>query len=211
MELDDLKYIWQEETSSLASRVSSPQIRAMLQRRSQGALSKINRSILLEVVLLFVIGGTSLYWMVETGVKTWFIGGFGLFLLSSFGFYAYKYRSLNQELLEPGNLYETLRHTTGRMGQFMRFYFYFSLIIPLLSSGGLIFGFLEGLKEAGSSLEEISLEGWLVLMGVMFAYGALSFWFVRWYIRRLYGRHYQVLLSCLEELKEISAPNGDLV
>lgn len=206
MELDELKYLWQNalDPEERQAAIEPAEIRRMLRSRSMSALGKINRNIWLEtglVIIFGLIGGW--YVFSQPAPHELEIGLLGGYIVGSLIFYYFKYRSLNRKTLQEGNLRESLAYTVQSLGQFMRVYYYvFVPLIPLMSGVGMLYGFKEGAQSNGESLETIPLQVWGVLIVVMVIYMAIGYFATRWYVNRLYGRHYQELSICLDELME---------
>lgn len=205
MNLEELKHIWQAQSQALGREENLPEaaLRAMLQQRSHSALDKINRSILLEVVLVLLIGAGG-FWLF--GIHRYHSGGLALMALTVAGsllFYYYKYRLLNRDELSAGDLKYALSALVRRMQGFMRGY---QLVIwfgiPVIAIIGLLAGAAAGAAERHESLSTLSSRAWLLLGVAGIAYIPLAILFSRWYLRRLYGIHFEELASCLAELEE---------
>lgn len=205
MELDALKSIWQSHTALLteAGRRSEADIRRIIRQRSRRALSKINRSIAIEVGLLIALG----IWTIRNLLveDTWQLASWIslVFIIASLGFYAWKYRQLNRVQFESANLKEALMLTTQTMAGYMRLYYYAGMIVvPVLGVSGVLYGVYVAAGEEGKTLGDLSLHTWLVIGAVMAVYAALTILFTRWYVQKLYGVHHQELQACLLELTE---------
>ena len=206
MELDELKHIWQNHTAILLKDDyrTEEDIGKMLRQRSRQALSKINRSIAIEVgiLLLLALGAC---WQLMQVDASWhafasiLLGFVGLSLV----FYAWKYRQLNRVGMETANLKEALTRTTQTMAGYMRLYSYAGMIVvPLLGACGVLYGVYVSANEEGTSISDFGLSNWIFIGSVVVIYAGLSILFTRWYVRKLYGVHYDELRNCLVELQE---------
>ncbi|MEZ4851966.1 MAG: hypothetical protein R3B93_25860 [Bacteroidia bacterium] len=85
----------------------------------------------------------------------------------------------------------------------MKIYFYsIVILVPLLGSGGILYGFYKGGNQSGRDMENIPTEVWGVVGVTMIVYSALAILASRWYVNRLFGVHYRELNLCLQELEE---------
>jgi len=203
MNLEELKDIWQSQVSTAPTH-SPEALSGMIRKRSQTALARINRNIKLEALIMLVVGMVSAWQWAQgnTFLQEMWIG-FTVFSALSLVFYARKYQRLNQVDTTRLSLKESLEHTARTMKGYMRLYFYATLfLIPVLSIGGIFYGFAEAAAEEQKTLADTPLAGWLILGAISLIYVGLSYLFARWYVHRLYGVHYQELQDCLQELNE---------
>lgn len=205
MNLDELKYLWSTHTDAeLESRhLSEMQIYELLQQRSNSALGRINRNIKIEMAVVILLGALAMTLLFTRDSTISWIEKIviPLYVLASGLFYWTKYRALNRSPITTENLNEALRQITQTMGIYMKVYLYAVVfLIPLLGSGGVLYGFYKGRQEHGEGLEGVPMELWLLLVVCMLAYSGLAAWGGKWYINRLYGVHYKELMSCREEL-----------
>lgn len=203
MNLDELKNIW-DQAQTLTPQHSEEEIRLMLYRRSQTALSRIHRNVVIEGVFNLLIGVLALlvFWGGERQFTFLWIFLIILSALSTV-FYWRKYQQLKQVHLSMNDLRSTLRRNTEVMGHYMKYYSFFTaFLLPLLSLGGVIYGYGVSAAEDGRSLLDLELFEWGILGGVGLGYVVLSYFAVRWYLHRLYGKNYREMADCLAELEE---------
>ncbi len=201
MDLDELKSLWQEERNQSTDH-SEEEIRAMLFTRSNSAMSRIHRNIVVEGILTILMGlfGLTVWLGGEERFEFLWIFLAALGLLGSI-FYVRKYRQLKEVRLSAEDLKSTLQQNAAIMGSYMRFYHYYSvLLIPILSMSGVLYGYSVGAAEEGRTFADLSMTEWGILLGIGITYVAISYFAVRWYIDRLYGRHFREMKSCLKEL-----------
>ncbi|MDX1905645.1 MAG: hypothetical protein SF053_01325 [Bacteroidia bacterium] len=206
-ELDHLKQLWQEHTAVLESQhqVSEADIRTMLRNRTRTALDKINRSIVIELLILFCmgIGGGWFLWSQDQRLDPQEIRTLSWYAVLNIAFYALKYYLLNRTDITAGNLRHSLTSLRRTLGGYMTLYLVvLTLLVPLSSISGLITGFQMGLTEDGRTWADVSPKAWAILIGVGIAYTALSYLLVRWYLWAMYGVHYQEIKRCATELEE---------
>jgi cation transport ATPase len=209
MNLNELKYIWQAHSSAQATQEqhSHEAIRQMLYQRSRTALSRINRNILLEAafMLLTLLGSIWMLWQQPANLDAMWLFLI-LFSVGSLIFYRVKYQQLNRATLGRENLRTSLWEIARVMGHYMHLYTFMAVVIPVLACLSLLYGYGVAAAEDGRSLMDLALAEWGILLGIMAIYGVFSYFGVRWYVRRLYGRHHQELKNCLAELDEAALP-----
>lgn len=205
MNLDELKNIWQEQTASLEGyQLEEQELFSMLKGRSKTLLNKINRNIMIEMGVVVVLTLLGLAWLSfqgpGVGPSEWLLSlGYVVF---SGVFYGIKYRSLNRGRLRTYTLKEALRHIVKVMRIFMQIYYGLSYMLPLLVMGGGLMG-LKMKKEAmGESLADITGQTWVAFTLTMLVVGFASIALIRLYVKWLYGKHYNELKTCLNELSE---------
>ncbi|MEM6806669.1 MAG: hypothetical protein AAF696_35035, partial [Bacteroidota bacterium] len=112
MNLEELKEIWSSHSSDLSKDqyLNHNQIQILLEKRSQGALSRINRNILIEVLASAMLGLGLIYWLWsrKEEVSSWEIILFSVMFMGTGIFYYYKYNALNRNDLHSDNLLESL-------------------------------------------------------------------------------------------------------
>jgi hypothetical protein len=204
MEIEELKALWRADAAAQASAhlVSEQDVLRMLERRASVAMRRINRSILIEVVLLLIVTGLSGWWITglpdgERPVQMrWLLGAFAAALV----FYGYKYFALNRIPITERNLSGVLQRLTRLLQVYMNVYYALIALLPLWFGFGMWQGFTMALEADGRGLGDVSAKGWLLLGGVFLAGNAVYLPFCLWYVRLLYGRHFRELKRCYREL-----------
>ena len=207
MNLDELKHIWKAHTDAaeMISRVSTSEIQRMLHQRSESALAKINRNMVLDLTAMAIVAGAMIWWMSSNdfSFNLTEMLVMGAIVLAIGVFYWQKYRMLNRVSLTTDNLKDSLTEVTRTLGIFMKIYFYSIVIfVPLLGSGGILYGFYKGGEQSGKDMSNIPPEIWGVVGITMVVYSAFAILASRWYVNRLFGVHYRELNLCLQELEE---------
>ncbi|MEM7367114.1 MAG: hypothetical protein AAF587_00865 [Bacteroidota bacterium] len=210
MEFDELKTIWQSHTATLVEigHRSAADIGHMLRQRSRTALSKINRSIGIEIGILLAFALLSVWQLVRQESSLDLLAIIMLcFVGASMIFYSWKYRRLNRISIETSNLKEALSRTTMTMAGYMKLYSYAGMIlVPAMGAAGVLYGVHVAAQDNGKTLSELPMSAWGIIVLVMSIYAGLSILFTKWYVRKLYGVHYDELKACLEELQESTMP-----
>lgn len=208
MNLEELKEIWTSHAGSLSENeyLNHNEIRNLLHKRSQGALAKINRNILYEMLASAALGIGVVYWLLtrKEEVSVWEILLFAAMFITAGFFYFFKYKSLNRNEIQTDNLMESLESVTQSMGRYMRFYLYtLVFLIPTLAFGGGYYAWYLRRLSLGAEESLFSFKEWLMLGGGMLIYAILATFTNNWYHKKLYGTHFKELKSCLAELKEL--------
>lgn len=201
MNLDELKNIW-EQAQPPAPQHSEEEIRRMIYQRSHTALSRIHRNVVWEGAATLIFGLLALGFL--GGGERQFTAMWIFFVILTalaIPFYWRKYRQLKRVQLSVEDLRSTLRRNTEVMGSYMKYYTLFTaFFLPLLSIGGVLYGYGAAVAEHGRSLLNLEPMEWVVIGGVGVIYMVLSYFFMRWYLHRLYGKNYEEMVACLREL-----------
>jgi hypothetical protein len=176
----------------------------MLEGRSKTLLNKINRNIMIEMAVVVVLTLLGLAWLrfqgPGVGISEW-IASLGYVVFSGV-FYGIKYRSLNRGRLRTYTLKEALRHIVRVMHIFMRIYYGLSYMLPIFVMGGGLMGLKMEKEAMGESLADVSSQTWIAFTLTMLVVGFASIALIRLYVKWLYGKHYNELRMCLNELEE---------
>jgi hypothetical protein len=205
MNLDDLKSAWKtaNEQQLVEQQVSAEEVRAIVQTRSRSALARINRNIVGEAIAVVVLGVAALAYLgISSGNNIVEISTTLLYIGASLVFYRYKYRALNSNEITADSLSTSLRQLVKRMQGFLRIYDYMIVIgVPLAAVLGLWYGWTrQPLPIAPSDAALWKIIVLTCVVAVLFI--GCWIWLSRWYIKRVYGKHFAELTACLHELVE---------
>jgi hypothetical protein len=209
MELDNLKSIWKEVSQPISS-LDKAELRSLLKGKTQDALSKINRSIWLEVgACLLATLGFAVGMFFQNRTEQWVLSILILILcIGSVAYYYYKYRQINQISLNTENLRTSLGQLINSLEYFIRFYFQ---AVIFLAPVCFITGFLYGMASQ-TDIEKYSHRGyWLIFTSGAILTILLSltmYPLMRWYLKTLYGYYINDLKTCLSELDEKELEEG---
>ena len=203
MELETLKTLWQEQETPSLAESSGEQLLALLQRRSGGPIARMRRNLRLEVVLMIVayIPCIVFYWLAFDGKMA---GVSWLFVGALLFFYVYYYRK-NQLLKKMQcvscEVRSNLAGQLKTLRRYIRFYFWAStLIVPVM----VFIAFEIALR--GRDLDQPPFNwgrGLPLLLALIAVTTTIIYYFNRWYINKLYGRHIRKLQELLREMDEI--------
>jgi hypothetical protein len=203
MNLEDLKSVWKEPETQSES-FEEERLRTLLRKRSRSAISRINRSIWIEaglVLLILLVFLVSLF-PYETFLVRFQTAWVVVLSVASLVYYWYKFRILNRKGMEALPLHDYLREMVRRMQRFMRIYdFIIVILMPLFLISGFIAGFVTGVKDAGSSLQSVSIGGWAMVIALLAGMSAVVIGMGKGYIWLMYGRYFSDLKKCLAELE----------
>lgn len=211
MELDELKILLNDKMQQAPATKSALEINMLLDRRTQSVMSKIKRSLILElittVIFMIMCALVAAYGSYDS-IRIYF----GIFAFVCALFIPLLYALLkktqklgNADLPVKDNLQSVIRLVKDYIKR------YFQLTIALIPVS-LITAFVLGYNDAslnsvnssnpfvpnfiGSTLK-ISL---LSIYVVLFSVG--MYYFTKWYLKKLYGNYVQQLESVVEELDE---------
>ncbi|NBA78130.1 hypothetical protein GOQ04_21410 [Emticicia sp. ODNR4P] len=193
MELDDLKHIWQNSGEASQPAMNAEALLLITRQRSQNIIERLVRNIWYELVVSIFVVIAWFYYTLFHAEEHWRIGGLtmGIFMIASLGFYLWGLFRLKSISMADVSLKESLTQLIKQFKLYIKAYTWLNiLLIPFANFLGayLILSPLEdGLKTSA-----------------MIAVGMAPFmwWFMRWYINRLYGQHLIRLEGILQELNE---------
>lgn len=199
-EVDDLKALWKASTES--GPPDKEAIKKMLMSKSDSLISKLRRNLLLDLMFYLLTYPVAILIFSSresvTEVFAWWTFIItGLLVLIYLGL---KYRLLTKMSRQADTVANTLRRQLVVLGKYLSVYFWIGMAIaPVLS--GLIVMHRIYEDAAGPQSWVFAVFLWLAL-NVFFAFPL--YFFGKWYIGKLYGRHLDKLRENLTELKEIT-------
>lgn len=205
MELESLKAIWNE--SALADRdVSGADLQKMLRRQSGSAIAKMKRNLKMELAAMVVLYGYLFFRYANTmSGMLWLLLGIEAFYLVYFGV---KYRLLHRMECPACVVRSNLQQQLKALGRLLRFYLWSGIVlIPFAVLSSFWIGY------SYSSPTDFPQDAYFLPL-VSFALLGLSlllcvplYFFTKWYIRKLYGRHIDKLKSMIQDLNEEETNN----
>ncbi|WP_181304828.1 hypothetical protein [Rufibacter sp. XAAS-G3-1] len=207
MKLDSLKDTWKVYAAQAAAahQVTEHQIAGLLKARTENALTKLKRNIYFELavqastVLLFGAGAVfaeddpafQVLCVVVMVVCLPFLGYF-------WGRLSYV-KGLN---VTTANLRATLRNLIEMLTGLTRLYFWTNMLLAPL---GLAAGQLGYLKLAkGIDISHLPWEQMYLRLTIGFVIGAvLGYFFLKWYIKQMFGGHLKALKAAYCELESV--------
>ncbi len=208
MELDDLKNIWQSAEHFRLKR--EEEISSMLRRRSKSIITKLKWSVWFELTFTIVGGLLLLYYSVsipDGALRRTFIA-FLLMFLAYAVYYVKKIRILHRFDHRPGNIKTNLETLLNDMQAYLKFYEKsYSIMYPIY----VVLVFLFVIIDRGIDKFIEAISSWMMILFIVFYLGiflASSLWFIKWYLKKLYGNHLSKLQELLNDLQEINEQPG---
>jgi hypothetical protein len=203
MELEDLKSIWKSSEPVFQPK-NEQEIAMMLKGRSISIINKLKRNVWFELVFTIVVSVALLIYALslEKGAMKWTSISLLLMCLASTIYYIKKLSVLNRVQGINENLRDTISFLITNLNGYLKFYKNsYTVLYPVYFLLGLLFSVLErGTDNIGDFLSEPSTIIYLLFMaGVFFL---ISFWFARWFLKKLYGNHLEKLKNILNELNQ---------
>ncbi|AFM04249.1 hypothetical protein Fleli_1851 [Bernardetia litoralis DSM 6794] len=194
MDIDSLKSSWQALQTQPEPILENEQIRKLLRGKANDSISKIKRSILIEgglatfVSVLFIMN------------KHWFHSPFIVpysitVMLLCLVWYAFKYKKVRKINLQK-NLKETLQQLISTLDLYLKVYLYGSLILGLFAA-------ILPLFWKNITLEDFTLLQLIISGGIAFIIIPAYYFFIKWYIKNLYGNYVNELREELKELEDL--------
>jgi hypothetical protein len=206
MELDQLKSIWQKESSPSKG---SEHMLPMLSRRSNNPIARMKRNLLFELIAVVLLYGfTIVYYAIAFRGKlsevSWFMIAIAFFFII---YYYRKNKLLNEMECVSCQVKSNLQRQVNTLEKYVRFYLiagtalipftilFFSLILylklPIIPTSVFF-------PRKGFPIWETS-SAWIA---VTFVSTVVAFYLNKWYVRKLYGKHVQKLKELLAEMEE---------
>jgi hypothetical protein len=194
MELDDLKDIWQKGHQNLKENPqhSVEDIIGLLKTRTLGILAKINRSILIEVGLTFVMMCLGMFYYWQSPVFVLCFAGLGGIALVH---YWLKYRILNNNKYLSGNLKDSLARLVRIFGRYMYGYYLLMWLMLVISNSVVLIDLI-----VESNRQKFSANHLILIFGALLIWNGVIYFIVQKYLQILYGNHFSNLKKCLNEL-----------
>ena len=210
MDIEKLKGAWKSYTEDLRERGSknASELREILSRKSEQSLRRLRKNFLIEaginlaaipLVLIIVINQYA-----QVGDHRYYLSGFLVLLLLAFLGFLYNsymriYRYENLEL----SLEQKLEEQVKRLKKFMSSYAVIGYILYFL-----VFVVSLLVNAYQNLMEELPRLGLGLLIAVILFF-LLIRPLMRWYLKRLYGRHLDSLTGYLNELHDESSINQE--
>ena len=207
MELENLRELWNEIESRAPK--GDQQIRQIIGRRSQSAISKMRRNLLVEVavVLCCYTAFILFYFTIYEGnlaAISWFLIGISILFLV---YFYLKNRLLTKMLPGSGRLRSHLESRLQLLEKYVRFYLVAGTILAPAAML-FLFGVMYLKAPIGSTSIFYMPPGIGAIPVILFWVAATAvvtigiYYLNKWYLHRLYGMHIQRLRELLKEMDE---------
>jgi len=197
MELDELKNIWQQTSlESMSSQViENDEFSMMMKGKSNDVIARLKKNMMFEFSISILFIPIFLYFIFFTDIPVFhkYICSILTFTtIVTLAVFWFEYRSL-QAFETRLSLITSLRITVEQCSKFILIYMIINyvLIFPMM-----FYGMVVGVELTG---QELSLT---FLIAITVITSPLGYFWVKFYIRKVYGQHLDKLKSCLAELEE---------
>jgi hypothetical protein len=202
MELDDLKNLWKKQDIAFRPR-NEAEITVMLKGRSKSIISKLKRSVWIELSFTLIGGVAMLVYAITldpSPLKKYLIAILVMFVGYTF-YYIKKLILLNKFDNAGDNIRSNLENLIKNLAGYLKYYkLSYTILYPVYFFIGVIF---SGLERGADHFFETLIETKkniviLLVFGLVFYFA--STWLVNWLLKKLYGNHLEKLKNLLHEI-----------
>ena len=201
MELDQLKAIWKEAGhSSLPINESS--LNQMLNHQSKLHIAVMKRNLRLEVLFVILLDGFIVWLIYKKGVSQYLLYGISIivFAILFFIYARYKYKLLNKMECMSCVVKSNLNLQFKSLEKLVKLYFHSGNIAVILIY--MVTGVISYVEAQGESVSFPQTQQVLIFLSVGVVLIMMNYYFGRWYLFNLYGKHIQKLKNILHEMDE---------
>jgi hypothetical protein len=200
MELDELKAIWQKghEKNDTLPLKSPKEILEDLEKRTTHTITKLRWSVGFEFwssVGFFILCSSAFLWLQANVILI----GLWLVMGLSMGHYYFKSYLIRTTSTQSSNLKTTLEGLIRLFRYYLRIYDCAVVLLCAFVVGYVAWDYWVFFRRFPHKFIGNRL---LFPIGFITIYGVFYYYFYRWYLRLLYGRHLAQLELCLGELSE---------
>ncbi len=209
IELDDLKNIWLSNIENDIGKQSVEQekIRALLSKRSTNIIDQLRKNLLAEMIVfmvcLLLVATVPIYFKTkEIFILCTLV--VGIIFIPYLIYYIKKYQELRKFYSYNENIKLSLQLLIKQLEKYLNIYFWGSILLTPISGFLLGIGILYEMKALGFLLyfDVFSSSTIYTILSFALMLTLLSYPVMKWYIRKLYGKHLEKLKDCLKELEE---------
>lgn len=209
MELDELKYQLNQKLATDHASRTDADIAALLKKKTSSVISKLKRSLILEMVLCVLFSAAMLYvcfisdyWSIRL-----YFGVFAvlMFFFTFILYYLYKRTHTLSDSYQP--IKSNLQRIVSLLEEFVKRYFQFTMaMLPICFVFSLILSNMEPITvpQVDKFVLHYFSARWQVLtfLGVyMIVLAVTLYYFTKWYLKKLYGNYLAELKKCIGELE----------
>ncbi len=203
MELDDLKSKLVSKLDSESSVRTTEELSGYFNRKTTSILNRIKRNMLFELMLtIFVVAALGIAYIIYSSLYIRFFMVFTTLFCVAFSIYIYSlYRKIIRFEESSFTVKENLQQVIAILDRFARMYYVITMgMLPLAFVLGMIIGYIDinmsGLAKTFHWTRGIAFYViWFVL------WSAITYYFTRWYIKKMYGKYIVQLKKQLSELE----------
>ena len=207
MNKDNLRELWNmfPDRGSAEKKYTEEEILSLMKNRADRSLKRFNRSIYFEVIMSLVALVIILLAFYQPGAILFnrlVLTLITLLIIAYFIFFGWFYKRLQSIHLLTSDLRESLEKKIQLLNWFLKTYFWINMLIaPVIFPLSVFLGFFAGQTENGKPAG-ISFTDpvFFVLAAISLVLIVAFYPFLRWYIRKLYGRHVSDLQTFYDNL-----------
>jgi hypothetical protein len=201
MELDNLKALWQDIGQKDISKNSDEQIARMLQKKSQSPIAKMKRNLFWELITVIVLYSITIsYFFATSKGRYWELAVMLLVVAIAFIlYYQRKNKLLHEMQCITCEVRSNLQKQLATLEKYVRFYLLSGIILAPIAYfvTGMIVLFNSPLQYINTGSMEFII---FIIIGL--AITVASYFFNKWYIKKLYGQHIIKLKELLLQMEE---------
>lgn len=210
MELDQLKYQLNQKLSTERGSRTDADFLELLKKRTHSVISKIHRSLLMEIIVCIIFLIVMCYVCLTThhwSLKIYF-GLLSIPILIAGGFITYLYRQTSELMTSPKPIRNTLQTVVQLMDRFVRLYFQMTMaMIPICLTLSILLSFTKPvtvpeLEKFIAQFKYTNWVTWIFLILYMAGMAVGMYYFTKWYLRKLYGKYVDQLKQYIQELED---------
>lgn len=210
MELDELKYQLNQKLATDHASRSNADLSVLLKKKTHSVISKLKRSLIIEMVLCILFFAAMLYVCFITNywsVRLYFGVFTVLTVLMTFVLY-YLYRRTSTLSNSDQPIKNNLQMLVGLLEEFVKRYFQFTMaLLPVCFMFSMILSYADPVEIP--QIEKFSVKiftaRWQVMLFLglyMITLAVAVYYFTKWYLKKLYGNYLQELKQYITELDQ---------
>lgn len=203
MELDELKSVLKSKLEADSATRSAGELEQYVKGRTTSILDRIKRNMIFE----FVFGGVAiviLIWAFWKYPQIYFRYSCGLAVLFNISILLYMmslYNKINFFKKTSFSVRESLVQIIAILKKFTRLYFQLSMFMLLVAFIlGLVTGYMDVIDQ-GLAKSFHWTRGLLFYIGFFLFWSIIMYFFLHWYIKKLYGKYLEQLKDQLRDLE----------
>lgn len=210
MELDELKYQLNQKLATDHASRSNADLSVLLKKKTHSVISKLKRSLIIEMVLCILFFAAMLYVCFITNywsVRLYFGVFTVLTVLMTFVLY-YLYRRTSTLSNSDQPIKNNLQMLVGLLEEFVKRYFQFTMaLLPVCFMFSMILSYADPVEipEIEKFSVKIFTARWQVMLFLglyMITLAVAVYYFTKWYLKKLYGNYLQELKQYITELDQ---------
>lgn len=203
MELDDLKHIWQynQALSINQQNIDNEKVINMIRQKSKDIVTKLRKNLSFDIWVSILFIPPLIWVLFQKNIANYHKYVAGFFIIYTFVGIFYYWREIKsyKQVSQKNDLLSLLKFTVEKFSHRVKLLIIYNniLLIPLM-----IYGVIVGAEVAEFYGHPIQLNFKEILFGVFFA-TPIAYFYMKYFIKSLYGEHLQKLKQLLAELQQV--------